>query len=358
MFSEGLSKLLSSGDFDYEEQLSIDEIYPDLEQPRQNLCEEDVQDIVESLQDPKSEIWQPILVHEADEKGHKIIFGGRRYLGSKLAGRETIKALIWKKPDDVPIEYTKVIQLLENITRKDLTIFEEGAGFVGLKTINKMTGQAIASAVGRPASYVSEAIKMYEMKNDPSLKFLYTLYSNGICRDVTMLTKMIRLARKNVTVFENLVAEAIKNDCLTRKWVNELTNADLEADQDEILKNMEERFGSATSTKADSESDSTSDNDSTDADSESDSTSDSDSTDADSESDSTSDNDSTDADSETDINSTCSLRSVNSVTVIYGGREASLMLDRVDSEEGFAWILSDGEPQRAQLDELTLLNVG
>ena len=367
MFFESI---LGNSDFEYNDSLPLDVIDPNPDQPRREVTEDAVQDIVDSLNAENGRIWQPIIVLPEDSEGrYKIIAGGRRYLASKLVGKESIPALISNSADITDgskVAFT--IAMLENVTRNDLSLFDEGAGYKHLKDTFKLSNKEIASTYGKSASYISEAIIVSETRDDNKLAFIADLVRNGETRDLSMLSKLVRLAKKNTDGCRQLVQEALKNGNLTRKWVTSLTGVNLEQDLDEVLENLEAR--------TEAESRNTSDNTSA----RSTITQESDSKDDHSaashengshddamnvegsvkeklESETNKEKSGDDADKESHKYRTRPL-SKAVVSITYQNNIGYLLLDRVDPEEGYVWIHSNGGDLRVSVDDVSLLNIG
>lgn len=94
------------------------------EQPRIFFPEESLADLAETIKEKG--VLQPIIVQIHDPKAihktYKLISGERRYRASRLAGMETIPAVI--RPDAGDID-RYIIQLYENIHREDLHAIEK-----------------------------------------------------------------------------------------------------------------------------------------------------------------------------------------------------------------------------------------
>ena len=98
-------------------ELKMADIDPMLNQPRKQFDEEKLQELADSIR--VHGVIQPILV-EKDDDGYKIIAGERRWRASKLAGKETIPAIV----KDYTASKKKQVALIENIQREDLNVME------------------------------------------------------------------------------------------------------------------------------------------------------------------------------------------------------------------------------------------
>lgn len=361
---------VQGGEFEYVDDMPVDNCYPDLEQPRyKNLNAEGVADITATFLVTKGRIWQPIVVREEDEKGHKILMGGRRWLAVKLYGEPTIPVLIVKKDIDSAL----FLQLMENIARKPLDVREQGRSFITLKETGK-SQREIAASLNFSESYITEAIMMSDMETDPALAFLNKLYDDEICQDTSTLAVLVRLARKDAEKTKALVRWAIDNDSLNRRWAKSLSVKDLDVPSEQKIADLEERVaaeqrkptktqplpgmtGSGSGAEKDEEEFAL-EQEQDGADKE---PADKAPPAAKKDKGSSDDKKSALSDSESD-GTTLVKKRVTSINVTHDGRVAKLLLDGCDKEEGFAWIQyehdGDTAPVRVDVTELSLIFVG
>jgi ParB family chromosome partitioning protein len=108
-----------------------------------------------------SGVLQPIRVTPQGDGTYKLIFGQRRLAAAKLAGLTTIPALV--SLVDVA-RITSIVQLVENLQRRDLGPIEEAKAFQQLLAGDKELSQAeLARRIGRSAPYVSNALRILEL---------------------------------------------------------------------------------------------------------------------------------------------------------------------------------------------------
>ena len=101
--------------------VSLDDITPNTYQPRKAFSAESLHELSESIK--RQGILQPILVREKPQGGFELIAGERRWRASKLAGLDSIPAIVKSAFD----EEVSVLALVENIQRDNLNAFEEAA---------------------------------------------------------------------------------------------------------------------------------------------------------------------------------------------------------------------------------------
>ncbi|MDH3403688.1 MAG: ParB/RepB/Spo0J family partition protein [Acidobacteriota bacterium] len=140
--------------------VALSALEPDGAQPRTVMG--DLDDLVGSISERG--ILEPILVRpipapSLDGPEYRIISGERRFRAAQQAGLDEVPVIVFEVDPDEALE----IALIENLQRKDLTPFEEAAGFRALAERHGYTHQEVASAVGRSRSLVTETLKLLEM---------------------------------------------------------------------------------------------------------------------------------------------------------------------------------------------------
>lgn len=319
---------IHGGQFEYVDDMSLENCYPDIKQPRyKNLTEEGVQDIVATLPKTKGRIWQPIIVREEDDKGHKILMGGRRWLASKVYGSETIPVIIVKGDVDSAL----FLQLMENIARKPLDVREEGRSYKLLKEQGQEQKE-IAASLGKSPAYIAEAIMMHDMEVNEELAFINKLYEDEVCQDTSTLAVLIRLARKDAGKTKQLIKWAIENDCLNRKWAKSLRVKNLSLPIDAQIAALEGRDSAQreVSGKGDQTPKSSA---------------------SDLEHDQSNEGETT----------PFRKKRVTEINVMHQNKVAKLLLDRADKKEGFAWVQYENNDEPAfsvDVSELSLIYVG
>ncbi|HDS1208398.1 TPA: ParB/RepB/Spo0J family partition protein [Shewanella algae] len=219
--------------------------YPDVSQPRyKNLTPEGCADILATFSITKGRLYQPIVVWEKDDKGHKILMGGRRWLSVKTYAEDKkndfdgmLPMLIVQHDIEMPL----FLQLMENISRKALDPREEGRSFVALKESYKLKQKEIAQSLGKSETYVSECILMYNTETDRKLKFIHNLFEKELCQDLSTLAILTRLAQVDPNKTESLVNWAIENNSLTRSWAKSLSKKDFEQSSEDIIKALDDK---------------------------------------------------------------------------------------------------------------------
>ena len=95
------------------QELPLNELRVNPYQPRKTFNEESLNELAESIKEHG--VFQPIIVKKSI-KGYEIVAGERRFRASKLAGKETIPAIVRNFTDEEMME----IAVLENLQRENL----------------------------------------------------------------------------------------------------------------------------------------------------------------------------------------------------------------------------------------------
>ena len=84
-----------------ETQMSIEEIFPNPNQPRTHFNESELEELSESIRE--NGVLQPLLVRKNGSK-YEIIAGERRYQASKIAGLDKVPVIV-KDVDDQKMDF-------------------------------------------------------------------------------------------------------------------------------------------------------------------------------------------------------------------------------------------------------------
>ena len=119
----GLDSLISMDDIQTSgssaiNEIAIDSISPNPDQPRTFFDEEALEELAMSIRELG--IIQPLTLRSVGDNAYQIISGERRFRAAKLAGLDTVPAYVRTANDS---ELTEMA-LIENIQREDLNAIE------------------------------------------------------------------------------------------------------------------------------------------------------------------------------------------------------------------------------------------
>ncbi|MCZ6559790.1 MAG: ParB/RepB/Spo0J family partition protein [Gammaproteobacteria bacterium] len=140
--------------------LPIDLIRPGQYQPRQDMREDTLQELADSIR--SQGLVQPILVRPLGDGGQfEIIAGERRWRAAQIAGMQEIASIVRQVSDQAAI----AMALIENIQREDLNPLEEAQALDRLIREFDMTHQQAADAIGRSRATVSNLLRLLELSS-------------------------------------------------------------------------------------------------------------------------------------------------------------------------------------------------
>ncbi len=138
--------------------LPIDLIRPGPFQPRQDMREDTLQELADSMR--SQGLVQPILVRPlGDGEQFEIIAGERRWRAAQMAGMQEITSVVRKVTDQAAI----AMALIENIQREDLNPLEEARALDRLIREFDLTHQQAADAIGRSRAAVSNLLRLLDL---------------------------------------------------------------------------------------------------------------------------------------------------------------------------------------------------
>jgi ParB family transcriptional regulator, chromosome partitioning protein len=105
-------------------------------------------------------VVQPIVVRPAEEDGrYVLVLGERRLHASKLAGRETIPAIVRRVSEQQAAEMT----IIENLQRQDLSALEQAEAFRVLSEEFKLTQSQIGERIGLSRESVANYMRLLRL---------------------------------------------------------------------------------------------------------------------------------------------------------------------------------------------------
>ena len=141
-------------------QVPIDLIAANPHQPRRTFNQESLQALADSL--AERGVLQPILVRPRAGGTYELVAGERRWRASRMAGFETVPAVVRPHDDRESLE----LALIENMAREDLNPVEEARACALLTEELGLTRQELARRVGRSRVAVSNLVRLLDLPED------------------------------------------------------------------------------------------------------------------------------------------------------------------------------------------------
>jgi len=189
-------------------EIPLTEIRSNPYQPRKEFDEESLKEFAESIKEHG--IIQPIIVKKSI-KGYELIAGERRTRASKMAGKETIPAIIRDFNDDEMME----IALIENIQRENLNPIEEAEALSKIIEKNNLTQESASKKFGKSRSYITNILGLLKLPEETKKYVTEGKISMGHARVLSKLTDSDRI---------NTLAKMIIEDGLSVRDIEKLVS--------------------------------------------------------------------------------------------------------------------------------------
>lgn len=142
--------------------IPVTSIFPNPEQPRSEFG--DLTELTESIREKG--VLEPLLVKPKPDGTFMIIAGERRWRSSQLAGLTEVPCIELDIDDNSVAE----IALIENLQRKDLTVWEEADGLAALGEKFGYTHDQIAQKISKSRTTVTELLAIAGLPDEVRTK--------------------------------------------------------------------------------------------------------------------------------------------------------------------------------------------
>ncbi len=140
-------------------ELEIESVVRDEEQPRKNFSKESLEELADSIKEHG--VLQPIVVVKVG-KNYQIVAGERRWRASKLAGLETIPAIVRTLNAQNKLE----LSIIENAQREDLNPIELATAYAKLKSQFNLSNEEIGQRVGKSAGSIVNTMRLLKLPDE------------------------------------------------------------------------------------------------------------------------------------------------------------------------------------------------
>ena len=139
--------------------IPIDSIDPNPLQPRRMFHTERLSELAQSIR--ANGIIQPLVVRKSGER-YQLVAGERRWRAAKLAGNQSVPAVIREIPDERLLEIT----LIENIQREDLNPIETAVAFDRLGRELLLNPDQIGQRTGKDRTTIVNFLRLLQLPAD------------------------------------------------------------------------------------------------------------------------------------------------------------------------------------------------
>ena len=139
-------------------EIDVDLIDPNPYQPRKHFDQAKLEELSSSIK--RHGLLQPIVVIAVDDR-YILIAGERRLRATKLAGLESIKAIIAQIDlDEIRL---RELALIENIQRENLNPIELAASYKELIDVHNITHEELSNIVNKSRSQITNTLRLLNL---------------------------------------------------------------------------------------------------------------------------------------------------------------------------------------------------
>jgi ParB family transcriptional regulator, chromosome partitioning protein len=141
-------------------EVPVELISPNPKQPRRRFDQGALTELAGSL--GERGVLQPVLLRPKVGGTYELIAGERRWRAARIAGLQTIPALVRERDDAEGLE----LALIENMAREDLNPIEEARACAALVEELALTREQVGRRVGRSRVAVSNLIRLLDLPDE------------------------------------------------------------------------------------------------------------------------------------------------------------------------------------------------
>ncbi|MEM7661317.1 MAG: ParB/RepB/Spo0J family partition protein [Pseudomonadota bacterium] len=139
--------------------VAINRIMPNPSQPRRTFDQDELEELADSIR--TRGVLQAILVRPDPKggQGYQIIAGERRWRAAKLAGLQSIPAVV-RDADELEL---LEVGIIENVQRSDLNPMEEAEAYGALMKRFGRTQESLAESVGKSRAHIANTLRLLKL---------------------------------------------------------------------------------------------------------------------------------------------------------------------------------------------------
>lgn len=189
--------------------LDINDIKPNLNQPRKQFNEEKIDELAESIE--QYGVIQPIIIRKADN-GYEIIAGERRWRAARKANLKQVPCIL----KELTEEENMVVAIIENMQREDLNPIEEAEALQQMIDRFGLSQEQVSKTVGKSRPYITNALRLLKLPFEVRNYVLEGKLTNGHARAIAGVPdETVQVAIADKAVEEDLsvreVEQLVKN---------------------------------------------------------------------------------------------------------------------------------------------------
>lgn len=221
VIGRGLSSLLEDVDIldnvNAINEVSINDIKTNPNQPRKDFDEEQIRELASSID--KLGLIQPITIQREKDGKYLLVAGERRYRAVKSLGRDKIAAYIIERSEVEIME----MSLVENIQRQDLNPIEIALSLEAILKKSNKTQEELSQNIGKSRASISNYIRLLKLPADIQLGLTTQKISMGHARALLSIDNIDeQIALYNRILNEHLSVREVED--IARNSQNEKKN--------------------------------------------------------------------------------------------------------------------------------------
>ena len=186
------------------QQIPIDRISRNINQPRKVFFDDELQSMADSIRELGQ--FTPILVRQIDT-GYELIAGERRWRAMQSLEYDFIKAIVIKASD----KDSALIAIVENVQREQLNAIEESDAFIKLQKDYSMTHEDISKYTGKSRSHVTNLIRLNDLSDFVRTMLLEGKIDMGHARAVITLKPASQISLIKTVILKGLSVRALES---------------------------------------------------------------------------------------------------------------------------------------------------
>lgn len=217
------------------------------EQPRKMFEPTALRELADSI--ALHGVIMPIVVNKKGDR-YMIIAGERRWRASKLAGKDTVPAIV----KDYTERQVKEISLIENLQREDLNPIEAATAMKQLMDEYDITQEDLAERIGKSRSAIANTLRLLTLEKEVIDLVASGMLSQGHARALITLPRSEQLSIAKKAVEKRLsvreVEQAVKdfyNPPEDKKAKKARQEAMMSVELKDLIVRMQRGFGTKVS---------------------------------------------------------------------------------------------------------------
>jgi ParB family chromosome partitioning protein len=225
------------------QQIPINNIRPNPQQPRVRIKEDSLQELAASIMEHG--VIQPLIVSEdPEQEGFILVAGERRWRAAKIAGLSMVPVITRAVTEQQQLE----IALIENVQRADLTPMEMAEAYRQLHENFSLTHQEIAERVGKSRVSITNTLRLLNLPLQVQQALTEETISEGHARAILGLSTP-QAQRAALSTILNLGLNVRQTEALVKKMNGERPESKPKKETSPQIQALEDRLRHFLGTK-------------------------------------------------------------------------------------------------------------